>query len=68
MPPLDGPKDKPKKNTEDREVDYLMCSQCGTPSYVFEMEGDRIQEAMCLTCGNDEISLFNIGEGGPDDE
>ena len=68
MPPLDGPKDKPKKNREDQEVDYLMCSQCGTPCYVFEMEGDRIQEAMCLTCGNDEISLFNIGEGGPDDE
>ncbi len=49
MPPLDGPKDKPKKNREDQEVDYLMCSQCGTPCYVFEMEGDRIQEAMCLT-------------------
>jgi hypothetical protein len=49
MPPLDGPKDKPKKSTEDREVEYLMCSQCGTPCYVFEMEGDRIQEAMCLT-------------------
>lgn len=65
---MDGPKDPPKKSNEDREVDYLMCSQCGTPSYVFEMEGERIGEALCMTCGNDEISLFNIGEDGPDDE
>jgi hypothetical protein len=59
---VEGPEGPPKKKDEDREVDYLMCSQCGTPCYVFEMEGERIVEAMCLTCGNDEISLFNIGE------
>jgi hypothetical protein len=67
---LDGPKHPPKKKpAEDREIDYLMCSQCGTPCYVFELEGSRILEAMCLTCGNDEIGLFNVGEeAGPDDE
>jgi hypothetical protein len=54
---------------EDREIDYLMCSQCGTPCYVFEMEGPRILEATCLVCGNDEIRLFNIGEeAGAEDE
>ena len=68
---LDGPKHPPKKQTpaEDREVDYLMCSQCGTPCYVFEMDGSRITEATCLVCGNDEVRLFNVGEeAGADDE
>ncbi len=46
-----------------------MCSQCGTPCYVFEMDGSRITEATCLVCGNDEVRLFNIGEeAGADDE
>jgi hypothetical protein len=67
---VEGPKGHPKKKDEDREVDYLVCLQCGTPCYgVFEMEGERIVEAMCLTCGNDETSLFNIGEeAGAEDE
>jgi hypothetical protein len=52
----------PKGPRDDREVDYLMCSQCGTPCYVFEMEDGRIAEAMCLVCGNDEVTLFNPGD------
>jgi hypothetical protein len=59
---LDKPQGPPRKPDEDREIDYLMCSQCGTPCYVFEMEGSRIAEAMCLVCGNDEPGMFNIGE------
>ncbi len=51
-----------KKRSEDQEIDYLMCSQCGTPCYVFEMDGSRIVEATCLVCGNDEIGMFNVGE------
>ena len=57
----DDPEKKPHPR-DDREVDYLMCSQCGTPCYVFEIEDGRVLEAQCLTCGNDEVSLFNIGE------
>jgi hypothetical protein len=52
----------PAKPEEDREIDYLMCMQCGTPCYVFEMEDGRIAEAVCLVCGNDEVRMFNIGE------
>ena len=39
----DGPEATAQEATpaEDREVDYLMCPQCGTPCYVFEMDGDR---------------------------
>ena len=60
---------KKKDSREDREIDYLMCSQCGTPCYVFEMDGSRIVEATCLVCGNDEIGMFNLGEeAGPDED
>ena len=68
---LDGPEHPPPKkdSREDREIDYLMCSQCGTPCYVFEMDGSRVVDATCLVCGNDETRLFNLGEeAGADDE
>ncbi len=64
-------KDPPKKTTvrEDREIDHLMCSECGTPCYVFEMDEGRLTEAMCLVCGNDEVGLFSLGEeAGPDED
>jgi hypothetical protein len=50
------------------EIDYLTCTQCGTPCYVFEIEEGRIAEAVCLVCGNDEVRMFNIGEeAGPEE-
>ena len=63
-------KDPPKKKVvrEDREIDYLICSQCGTPCYVFEMEEGRIAEAMCLVCANDEVGMFTLGEEAGADE
>ena len=54
--------------TEDREVDYLICRQCNTPCYVFEMESGSINEAQCLVCGNDVPSMFSIGEEGGSEE
>ncbi len=48
--------------TEDREIDYLICGQCSTPCYVFEMESGSISEATCLVCGNDNASTFTVGE------
>ena len=66
---LDDQKKPPKTSREDQEIDYLMCGQCGTPCYVFELEGSRILEAMCLVCGNDEVGMFNLGEeAGADDK
>ena len=40
----------PRKRTlpEDREIDYLICKQCSTPCYVFDMDGGRIVDAQCL--------------------
>ena len=47
---------------EDREIDYLICKQCSSPSYVFDMDGGRIVDAQCLVCGNDNIGQFDLGE------
>ncbi len=55
------PPNKPAP-AEDREIDYLICSTCSTPSYVFEMEAGRISEAQCLVCGNDDPAQFILGE------
>jgi hypothetical protein len=61
-PVTDSDTPRPAKPKEDREIDYLICTQCGTPCYVFETESGRIAEAVCLVCGNDEVGMFNIGE------
>lgn len=47
---------------EDREIDYLLCNQCTTPCYIFEMELGKVREAQCLVCGNDDPMLFGMGE------
>jgi hypothetical protein len=58
----------PSMGSEDREIDYLICRQCNTPCYIFEMDAGRITEAQCLVCGNDGPGLFIIGEEkGSDD-
>ena len=53
---------------EDREIDYLMCRQCNTPCYIFEVESGAVTDAQCLVCGNDTPTMFAIGdEMGSDD-
>jgi hypothetical protein len=49
-------------NQDDRSVDYLVCRECSTPCYIFEMDGERIVEALCQTCGNEEPGLFLLGD------
>ena len=56
------PRPPKKPLAEDREVDFLICRNCHTPCYVFEMEAGRIQDAQCLVCGNDSASEFMIGD------
>jgi len=54
----------PQKRPEagEREVDYLICRQCNSPTYIFEMDEGKVTEAQCTVCGNEDILLFNIGE------
>lgn len=40
------------------EPDYLICLDCETPCYVFEWKNDRLKEAICSACGNDEVDQF----------
>ena len=43
------------------EVEYLVCRECESPCYVFELDRKQlITSAYCQVCGNDEPSLFRI--------
>jgi len=41
-----------------REPEYLVCLVCDTPTYSFEYKEEKIFEALCTTCGNDDKSEF----------
>ena len=62
----DKPPPKPRPDAE-LDVDYLVCRQCNSPCYTFEMEKGTLTEAQCLVCGNEDLILFNIGEDQPDE-
>jgi len=65
---VDRPR-RPPGETDDREIDYLICKQCNSPCYVFEMDKGNIGEAQCLVCGNEDVTMFELGEEvGSDDE
>lgn len=38
--------------------EYLICINCETPCYTFEWENSKVSEAMCMTCGVDELDEF----------
>jgi RNase P subunit RPR2 len=64
---VDSPPRRPRQ-TDDSEIDYLICKNCNTPCYTFETEGSTIKEAQCLVCGNEDITMFILGEeAGSDD-
>jgi hypothetical protein len=54
--------------TEDREIDFLICKQCNTPCYTFDMEAGKIKEAQCLVCGTDDITMFELGDEATGDD
>ena len=58
----DLPPRKPQKDDEREEIDYLICRQCNSPCYVFELDKGRIKEAVCEMCGNDDILFFSLAE------
>jgi hypothetical protein len=38
--------------------DYLICLECESPCYVFEWRNDKLAEATCTSCGNDDVAQF----------
>ena len=52
----------PPKPEADREIEYLVCGECSTPCYDFEMQKGRLIEALCAICGNEDILRFQLAE------
>ena len=42
--------------------DYVICLECETPCYVFEWEDGHLTEALCQSCGNDDLEQFALPE------
>ena len=38
--------------------EYYVCLECETPCYTFEWLVDKVSEALCERCGNDDPELF----------
>jgi len=55
--------------THSQMVEWIFDSLIAPGQAMLAMDGGRITEATCLTCGNDEPIMFNLGEeAGPDDD
>jgi len=46
--------------------DYVICVECESPCYIFEWENERLTEALCEVCGNEDIDLFLTQEDWDD--
>ena len=40
------------------EPEYLICLQCETPTYQFELTNGKVSVIVCTACGNDDVSEF----------
>lgn len=38
--------------------EYLICADCESPCYVFEWEEEKVVEASCEVCGNEDATTF----------
>lgn len=47
---------------EERDIEYLICRECNTPCYVFQMDRGRLVEAFCAICGNEDVLRFQLTE------
>jgi hypothetical protein len=59
------PESKPpdaSKPEDEREIEYLVCLDCNTPCYDFEMQKKRLVEALCTMCGNEDTLRFQLTE------
>ena len=43
------------------EVDYLICGECESPCYVFELDRTgKVASAFCQSCGGDKPESFRV--------
>ncbi len=64
---MPDPTNPPSQPTGDAEIPYLICKECNTPCYVFEVEAGHVTEALCLACGNEVVGMFTIAEWEDED-
>ena len=45
------------------EVDFIICNNCETPCYQFELDRKgNVASAFCTLCGNDDAKEFRLPE------
>ena len=44
------------------EPDCLVCLNCENFTYVFEYRNDKLKEAICEVCGNEDVDTFATEE------
>lgn len=44
------------------EPEFLICLNCETPCYTFDWTDEKIMEAYCDSCGNDDPEQFATEE------
>ncbi|HEX7580236.1 MAG TPA: hypothetical protein VF580_09560 [Thermoanaerobaculia bacterium] len=43
------------------DIDYLICRNCESPCYVFELDGkEQVASAYCQICGGDDPKDFRL--------
>ncbi|MDQ3281840.1 MAG: hypothetical protein M3Q69_10540 [Acidobacteriota bacterium] len=45
------------------EPEYLICLQCETPTYEFDLTNGKVTTIVCGTCGNDDPEEFMTEAG-----
>ena len=40
------------------QPEFLICVECESPTYVFEWRDEKVSEAICEVCGNDDMDTF----------
>ncbi len=40
------------------EPEFLICVECESPCYVFDWRDEKVTDAMCEVCGNDDADTF----------
>jgi len=51
------------EKTMSEEVDFIICNNCETPCYSFELDRKgNVQTAFCTLCGADEPKDFRLPE------
>jgi len=50
-------------STDQKSIDYLICKNCESPCYAYEVDDKLgVVDALCVICGNEDASEFQMDE------